>query len=222
LLHGLVDAELDHLIISISGVSQPTYEQYHRGGKLERVWSKLASLVDYRRRQGKSKPLIELKYLEFGYNRQEARPALAQARRRGVDTFVVRHGTTPHQDDAWPGLPTQDRLGRRLAGRACCQLWDTVVLNADGGVAPCCYLYQQADDYGRYTGNGFGSIWNNEHFVNARRLFNPGEVGRLAPQMELSCLKCALVHSQAHLRAYLAANRNAAVGHLTGWQQEDA
>lgn len=222
LFHGLVDAELDHLIISISGVDQQTYEQYHRGGKLERVWSNLARLVDYRRRQGKTKPLIELKYLEFGYNRQEARPALAQARQRGADTFMVRHGTIPHQDDAWPGLPSRDWLGRQMVGRACSQLWDTVVLNADGGVAPCCYLYQRADDYDRYLGHGFAATWNNDNFVNARRLFNPGEVDRLAPQLELSCLKCALVHSQAHLRAYLAANRHASVEHLTGWRQGEA
>lgn len=220
-LQGLVEAGLDHLIISISGVEQETYEQYHRGGKLSRVWRNLEMLVEHRHRRGSRKPLIELKYLEFAHNQGEARPALNLARGRGVDTFFRRRCTTPQENADSPGVPSQDRWGRKSAGRACSQLWDTLVLNADGGIAPCCYLYDRADDFAQYEGHGFAEIWNNQSFVNARRLFNPQEAGRLDPQMALSCLKCSLVHGQGHLRGYLAGNRQARKRHLTGWGQED-
>jgi hypothetical protein len=211
-LEELCDAGLDHLAVSISGASQGTYEQYHRTGKLAVVVENTRHIVEYKRRQHLKNPKIEWKFLAFSHNLHEVGSARKLARELGVDVFRWVHGGGP--DEA--RVQGKEDSGHHISEKFCHQLWHAVVLQSDGGIAPCCYLFFKQDDLGEYSGDLIAKIRQNEAFTTARSLFDAGSADNLPIDLEHPCLRCGVVHEQPHLSNYLKSNRNAIKGHRTG------
>ncbi len=208
----ICDAGLDHLIASFSGVSQSTYEQYHHTGSLDVMVENIRHLVDYKKKTGHRNPIIELKYLTFKHNLHEVEHARKLAKKIGVNIFrAVRAGGTAE------AIVEENQAQKRgIKVGLCHHLWHAVVLNADDGVAPCCYLFFKEDDFGKYHGEHLREIRRNSKFTIARKLFNPSCLNDLPDDLQHSCLKCEIVHSQKHLGEYLRMNPNAVLGHRTG------
>jgi hypothetical protein len=91
-----------------------------------------------------------------------------------------------------------------------------IVVNADGGVTPCCYLYFKADDFGDLSRGGVMEARNTARHVTARRLFDPRATAGLPRDLRHPCLKCELVHRVPHLREYLASAPHAIQQARTG------
>ena len=51
----------------------------------------------------------------------------------------------------------------------CHDLWEAMVINWDGGVAPCCWLHDPQFDFGNVTDQTVREIWNGPDYVSARR-----------------------------------------------------
>ena len=98
----------------------------------------------------------------------------------------------------------------------CHQLWHLVVLNADGGITPCYYLYYKTDDFGDFSVSDMSQLRNDRSYLMARQLFSPKSAGNLPPDLSHPCLKCEKVHNQKHLLEYLKKNENATQAHRTG------
>jgi hypothetical protein len=211
-LEDLCGAGLDLLVVSLSGASQDTYEQYHRGGRFELVVENTRRLVEYRNNRGRRRPCIEWKYLIFNHNRHEIAAAREMARNLGVDVFRPLSGSGP--EPAREGVKAS--WLDRISNQQCLQLWHAVVLQSDGGIAPCCYLFFKEDDFGNYPGTSIRELRENPRFALARKLFNAAALPELQPSLDHPCLKCHLVHRQAHLREYLRSNPHAIQGHRTG------
>jgi len=201
-LEKICDAGLDYLIVSISGSTQEIYERYHRRGDLSLVVENLKHLVDYRNRMHYFNPIIELKYLTFKYNAHQVQESLRVASEIGVDIFKSRIA----------GGPEEEIIQLDEDSGSCDQLWRTIVLNSDGGIAPCFYLYFKDDDFAHIS----CTESKNQKYIEARKMFNRLAAGELAANLQHPCLKCGFVHSQKHLAEYLAANPNAKRGHRTG------
>jgi len=214
-LADLCDAGLDHLLISVSGASQEVYERYHRWGTYGLVLDNLKFLTDYKRRHRFQRPLIEVKYLVFTFNRHEVQAAARLAHTLGVDLFLTVAGGGARE--AKVSAPGEESWRTPFASTwPCHHLWDTLVLRADGGVAPCCYTFFKADDFGDFSKASQEDIRFHDRFIRARSLFNPRRLSELPPDLEHPCLKCHLVHEQRHLRPYLRGNPHAVRGYLDG------
>jgi hypothetical protein len=180
---------------------------------MAQVWDNLRRVSEWKRRRRRRLPIIEIKYLVFKHNRHELAAARQKAAELGADLFRWVRGSGTEEVMVRNRNQVQTLLSRLSH---CHQLWHTVTLNADGGIAPCCYLFFKEDDFGDYTSSHFKDIRQNWRFVTARQLFKPAAAAELSPDMQHPCLKCHLVHKQPHLRAYLAANPHAVQGHRTG------
>ena len=211
-LRQLCDARLDHVIVSVSGARQETHERYHRGSRLERVLANLRLLTEYKNRQGFSRPFVEVKYLVFKHNLNEIDRAAELFKEAGADFF--RHVRAGGAEEAI--VDRGEAPEREYNPRFCDQLWNHVVVNADGGVPGCCYLFFKEDDFGHVSQDRLMDLRANDVFTTARRFFNSSATAGLPPDLRHPCLKCEMVHSQPHLRQYLAANPRARKGHRTG------
>ncbi len=214
-LTAVMDAGLDHLVVSLSGVSPEVYTRYHQGGDFSLVLADLRHLIAYKRRYKLRRPLIELKYLLFTFNRHEVPAFRRLAAGLGVDIARIVPAGGPPEAKIAPGGDTTRSLPPVFRPR-CHQLWHAVVLHADGGVAPCCYLYFKADDFGELDRLSLREIRQNDRFVTARTLFHPRLAADLPMELDHPCLKCHLVHAQPHLHRYLQANPHAVRGYRTG------
>lgn len=192
-------AGLDYLSVSLDGATQEVYAKYRRGGNLELVLANLRFLVARRRQLGLRTPVIEWQFLVFPHNRHELRAARDLAAELGVDIFKARSGAAPARQGV------ADEAGRLGELAVCEQLWRSVVVQSDGGILPCCYLFYRRDDFGRLGQGKLSETLNNDRFRRARRLFRPKAAADLPPDFQHPCLICPLVHSQPHLQDFLAA-----------------
>lgn len=106
---------LDYLYFSIDGSNQYEAEQYQRGIDFEVAQANLKSLVAYRDLHGKTKPVIEWKYVVFRWNDQpeSIERAIHLARGAGADriSFWPAFGDPENLSRIFPNSPYFRTLG---------------------------------------------------------------------------------------------------------------
>jgi radical SAM protein with 4Fe4S-binding SPASM domain len=70
----------------------------------------------------------------------------------------------------------------------CSWLWTQTTVNWDGGVSPCCAIYDPSEDFGNVSDASFKDIWNNVKYRESRRFSSKGE----AADTLTVCMKCPL------------------------------
>jgi len=97
----------------------------------------------------------------------------------GVDSFTTApiFINTHNQGQIAEWLPKEERLSyydysvQELTNVwSCSDLWERMVINWDGGIAPCCWVEKPEYDFGNIFSNEMKNLWNNVFFVNARRV----------------------------------------------------
>lgn len=116
----LVAARLDHIVFTISGMTQESYERYHINGRLETALLGMRRIVEARRAAGASWPRITWRYLVFRWTDsfEEIDAALSLARELGIDDFSLYLTHIP--EDSWSyrlaeGTPGHARYRRWIA-----------------------------------------------------------------------------------------------------------
>jgi len=210
-LEEVSDAELDYMVVSISGATQEVYEKYHAGGKLQLVMENIRHLTRYKRSRRVRRPLVEVKFLTFSHNIHQLDGACRLARESGADVFRRVTGGGP--EDA---VIVDQHHSTDSGARFCHQLWHSIVLTPDQRLAPCCFLFFREDDLGDCRGKSFLEVRRNSSFTLARKLFDVSQVSNLPSDLRHPCLKCDIVHRQPHLREYLRSNPHAGRAYRTG------
>jgi MoaA/NifB/PqqE/SkfB family radical SAM enzyme len=70
----------------------------------------------------------------------------------------------------------EQQFGQAHKPSPCFYLYRSMVVNADGGVSPCCVVNQEATDFGRVPARNVHELWNNAHYQSARSLFGPKDI----------------------------------------------
>ena len=195
----LIRSGLDVLIISLDGVTQDVYEVYRVSGHLERVIDNVRLLVQKKKELGSSTPYLEWQYIVMRQNEHQIPEARQMAADLGVDGIVFKKVDFPHgekdTDLAKRWLPSLDgEFGKDEPfakpygenGKRCWRLWRSAVVNWNGGYAPCCYLTDESDDFGDVNTQSVKEIWNNQHYLTARGLFNE----KYVPSSHVGCIDC--------------------------------
>lgn len=208
-LDGLLDSGLEHLTVSLDGVDQASYAKYRVRGDFERVVANIAELIRRRRARGLRRPFVEWQYIVMKHNQDRVEEAEAMATRLGVDRIRFIPVGLPFEmraerrglAEAW--FPTRfegRERGREIPqtfGQAdrpspCFYLYRSMVVNADGGISPCCIVYRETRDFDhleRHAEIDVGRIWNNEKYRSARSLYSsvelPGRVRTICDGCDL-------------------------------------
>jgi MoaA/NifB/PqqE/SkfB family radical SAM enzyme len=182
----LVRSRLDDLIVTISGITQDTYSQYHRGGQIEIVLRSIANVLSARRTLRARNPRVIVRYLEFAHNIGEKNAARARLKEIGVDAFSSRRARTQFQTENIPmvgsdAIPDCQRRvvnpqPRQKSGRRrCLWPWFIGVVNWDGAVAPCTqYPWVSEGETCCHLGSvfaegSFKQVWQGEKLQEFRR-----------------------------------------------------
>jgi MoaA/NifB/PqqE/SkfB family radical SAM enzyme len=181
----LVESALDYLVISGDSHDPKTYETYRVGGKIETVLDNLDHLIEAKKRAGSAKPYIEWQCLVTRHNEHQLADIKRDMYRRGVNLvrFINLNFYSAEnpkeaekiwlpENPEYRQLAPQDGDRSRSERKPCFWLWRTAVVNADGGVTPCC-LYD-IPSWGSALEGSLLDVWSGEDYTEARLRSNSG------------------------------------------------
>ena len=135
-------ADLNKLIISVSGFTQEVYQKYHRGGKIDRVMANLKIAADHLKKG--TDCLVEVHYLKFLYNEHEIDAFEEWCKSLGL-AFVVKEGRGLDRSSQWYKVPDPFLAGAPRSAikhtmnlKPCAQVFEIVSLDCKGDVYLCC------------------------------------------------------------------------------------
>ena len=167
----LVRSGLDMMIVSISGITQDVYMQYHRNGRIDRVITGLRNVTRIKEKLKSRAPVIILRYLTFEYNRSELDNVKRLACELKIDYLNIRKAETQEdyravkrasvlQEEAEESLPITNH---------CYWLWSLPMIQYNGDVKPCCFLNRNPPDQGNvFEEGGLAKVWGGERFRTFR------------------------------------------------------
>ena len=184
-LENLVESGLEYLIVSMDGTSADTYGEYRVQGKFESVIHNLAEVIRLRNLRGKKTPVVEWQFIVMKSNEHQIDEAEALAKKVGVDLLrfipVGMPYDTPDRKavaEKWFPVTVKGRAyspeveqqyGQANKPSPCFYLYRSMVVNPDGGVAPCCVVYKKESDFAQLSDQWQPmEIWNNDHYLSAR------------------------------------------------------
>lgn len=178
----LVRSGLSELLVSVDGGTQESYEKYRVGGNLERVLGNLRKINEKRKQLRTSTPRIIYQVLLNKFNQDELEIAREHAASVDADEFRVNENfyIPPDLYEIWTADSIKEKYGKATAtvgGRKskgminteCRQLWDTILVNANGDVLPCCVIDQSFAAVGNLADQDISEIWNNDKMQTLRR-----------------------------------------------------
>jgi MoaA/NifB/PqqE/SkfB family radical SAM enzyme len=172
----LLSSGFTQLYVSVSGFTQNMYEKYHRGGNVEFVKRNLEYAAEYKRKNNISGN-IWVRYLNFGYNSDEAKSFEDYAKnlnilfenRVGMGSFNGNDVITPNEYKS-----INDRTGRYLNKYhevsykrktfRTCNITGLLTLDYNGDVYLCCnYANHELFKVGNFLSDSLGDIMINKY-----------------------------------------------------------
>lgn len=177
-----VESGLDRLIISIDGTTQEVYQQYRRGGHLDKVIAGAKNIVKWKKELNSKKPFVFFQFLVVRPNEHQVEDIKKLAKEVGVDE--VRFKTAQvydYQNDPNKLIPENKKFSRYTKTKAgetkpknkldnhCWKLWHANVVTWDGLVVPCCFDKDATHRLGDLKENSMKAVWQNTNYKEFRK-----------------------------------------------------
>lgn len=167
----LTTCGLDHIWVCVDGLTQETYGRYRIGGKLAKVLEGIRRLVRHAKEKGS--PLeIAMQFIVFKHNEHELEDVRRFAEDLGVHQLDIKISgsatRTPEFRPAEEEHLAVNRSGMR-SGPLCHWVYETIVVNCDGHVMPCCWAgHNPVYSMGNVFHHSVEEIWNTERYRRLR------------------------------------------------------
>lgn len=193
----IVLSGLDNLLISVDGADNDTYQKYRVGGNLDQVLKNIEEITKAKRKYKSKKPYIYLRMLINKHNSHQIEEMAKLALSLGVDALRVGpiYIDTTNESQVQEWLPDDSKLTvynrdeEKLVNiHHCSDLWESMVINWDGGVSPCCWVHNKNHDMANAFDHSIKSIWNNREYHISRQVFSNQGKNKIIG--ENICTKC--------------------------------
>jgi len=186
----IIKSDLSHLIISLDGLDQQTYEKYRVNGDLQTVIDGIHRLVAARQTVKSKSPFIELQFLVMRHNEHQVKQMREFAKQSGVDKLsfkTVQVNNFNAENSIIPTLKGKSRyrqlpdgswaLTKKIRNR-CRRIWGSIVVTWDGKVVPCCYDKNADHQTGNLLEEPLSSLWKKQLYTTFRKkvLSNRSEI----------------------------------------------
>lgn len=176
-------AGLNRIIVSLDGWTQQTYEQYRRGGSVEKA-KEAVRLLRQAKAQTGARMLIELQCLRLKTNEAEWSTFRKEYKRLGADLLTMKTAQLYDYEQGSPLMPANEKYSRykwdkrqsryipkHSLRKRCYRLWSGCVIDVHGNVLPCCYDKSQKHPFGNILAPGatLRSVWHSERAETFRR-----------------------------------------------------
>lgn len=177
----IVSSGLDRLIISIDGLTQETYEQYRKNGKLDKVISGTKALIEAKRKLNSSTPHLIFQFLAVKPNEHEIPKVFELAKEMEIDEVRIKSAQLYDYKNGNVLMPENPKYSRYVKGKngeykpkykltnKCWRMWSSTVLTWDGKVVPCCFDKDAKHVLGCATSTPFRHIWQSPAYKDFRK-----------------------------------------------------
>lgn len=182
----IIRANLKKIYISANGASNESYSKYHVGGDFNRVMSNMKMLIETKKTMNNQYTELIWLFHVFSHNEYEIEEAKMMAKEMGIklriNTMRTDMGKEVFEtseeaitrDSKWiPKNPEYNifdpETKKPKKAFRCNLLWKESLINWDGSVMPCCFIYSEKHSFGNIRNTSFKEIWNNEMYVSARK-----------------------------------------------------
>ena len=176
-----VESGLDRLIISIDGTTQEVYQQYRKGGKLDKVIEGTKNIVAWKKKLKSHTPFIFFQFLVVKPNEHQIGEIKELAKQCGVDEVRFKTAQVYNfENDPNKLIPAtakysrykKDRDGtyhlKNTLANHCWRLWHATVITWDGMVVPCCFDKDAKHKLGDLKEKSFSEIWKHDDYIQFR------------------------------------------------------
>jgi len=187
-INKIIESGLEHLIVSVDGIDQESYERYQIGGHFERVINNIRQLLETKDNRKAKYPFVDLQFLIMKHNVHLLDRATQLARDLNIGIRFSRIGvdlTNDKECEEWlPDIEMRKNLNfedqiilKQKSLPLCMWLYRTAFINWDLGVSPCCNYYtgEKMYDFGSMRYQSFSEIWNGKRYLEARSIFKDGK-----------------------------------------------
>ena len=177
----IIKSGLNHLIISLDGLDQQTYEKYRVNGDLLTVTEGIKRLVAAKKAKNSNAPFIELQFIVMRHNEHQMEEMREFAKLVGVDKLAFKTAQVYNFDaesTIIPNLKSKSRyrqtsdgkwvLAKKIRNR-CHRIWSSLVITWDGKVVPCCYDKNADHQTGNLLEEPLSEIWKNQSYSAFRK-----------------------------------------------------
>lgn len=177
----IVESGLDRMIISIDGLTQETYEQYRRRGKLEKVIEGTKYMIEAKKRLKSKTPHLIFQFLVVRPNEHEVDDVFELGKRLGVDEVRLKTAQLYDYKNGNPLMPKNEKYARYKKmkdgtykskyslSNHCWRMWSSTVLTWDGKVVPCCFDKDAKHVLGNVLQKDFKKIWKAPVYQSFRK-----------------------------------------------------
>ncbi len=164
----LIEAGLDKLICSVDGCTKEVYESVRIGANFETMLNNIKTLQRLKKEMGSKTPIVRVQMVDTPRNHHQ------------IDEYlefwgkIVDHVAVEDMLD-WNA---EDEDATPFPDFACAQLWQRLVITADGDVLPCCRALRGGNEKLEVLGNVKEStveeIWKGDKLNQFRELHKGG------------------------------------------------
>ncbi len=174
-----VESGLDRILISIDGTTQESYEQYRKGGNLEKVLEGAKNLVKAKKEMNSRTPHIVFQFLIVKPNEHQIEEVKRLGKEIGVDEVKLKTAQLYDFEQGNELMPENNTYSRyKLVNgkyqiknkllNHCWKLWHSTVITWDGKVVPCCFDKDAQHQLGNLNETSFKEIWQGHAFNGFR------------------------------------------------------
>lgn len=176
----IIQSGMDRIIISIDGLTQETYEQYRKRGKLEKVIEGTKHLIAAKQKAKSKSPHIIFQFLVVRPNEHEIPEVFKLGKELGVDEVRLKTAQLYDYTHGNVLMPKNEKYARYKKQKdgtyapkyklldKCWRMWSSTVLTWDGKVVPCCFDKDAQHVLGDVLQTDFKSIWKNPSYQQFR------------------------------------------------------
>lgn len=176
-----VESGLDRLIISIDGTDQETYQNYRKGGQLEKVISGTKKIIDWKKKLHSSTPYVIFQFLVVKPNEHQVEEVKKLGKELGVGKVKFKTAQIYDYKNGNELIPTIGKYSRykmeidqtysvknKLLDH-CWKMWHSCVITWDGKVVPCCFDKDASHSMGSVGAKTLKEIWKSSEYLAFRK-----------------------------------------------------
>lgn len=198
----LVDNDMDMICVSMGGATRETYQKIRGTDAFERVVANIRELTQYKRKTGKTKPLLSFNVVAMKSLLPEMEALVELAHDIGVEHIampnLVAQGDELRSESPWLCLEKSQKSFQKAAdlagkynitfippnlaasGSGCNALFNRLNINWDGSIMSCAMERYLIGDLNEKS---IGEIWNGNGMKSLRRQI-------VEQGLEASCPRC--------------------------------